>query len=85
MLGLCCCSWAFSSWREQGLLSSCSALQWLLLLLITGSRLTGSVVVAQGLVALQHMGFSWTREQTHVPYIGKWILISCTTREVLLS
>ena len=25
-----------------------------------------------GLVALQHVGFSQTRAQTHVPYIGRW-------------
>ena len=26
------------------------------------------------LVALQHVGSSRTRNQTHVPYIGRWIL-----------
>ena len=29
------------------------------------------------------MGSSWTRDQTHVPCIGRQILIYCTTREVL--
>ena len=36
-----------------------------------------------GLAALWHMGSSWTRDQTHVPCIGRQILIYCTTREVL--
>ena len=35
-----------------------------------------------GLVALWHVGSSQTRDQTRVPYIGRWILIHCTTREV---
>ena len=45
------------------------------------------VAVAQGLkstgsVALQHVGSSWTRDWTHVPRIGRQILIYCTPREV---
>ena len=28
-------------------------------------------------------GSSWTRGQTRVPCIGRWILVHCTTREVL--
>ena len=35
-----------------------------------------------GLVALQHVGSSWTRDQAHVPFIGSWILIHHTPREV---
>ena len=34
-------------------------------------------------VALQHTGSSWTRDQKHVPCIGRQILIHCTTMEVL--
>ena len=30
------------------------------------------------------MGSSWTRDPTHVPYIGRWILNHCTTREAPL-
>ena len=30
------------------------------------------------------MGSSWTRDQTHVPCIGRWILNHCATREVPL-
>ena len=36
-----------------------------------------------GLVATWHVGSSWTRDRTYVPFIGKWILIHCTTREIL--
>ena len=49
MLSLCCCAWAFSTYTERGILSSCDApashLQWLLLLWSGGSR----VVVVKGL------------------------------------
>ena len=34
------------------------------------------------LVALWHMESSQTRDRTHVPCIGRQILIHCTTREV---
>ena len=33
------------------------------------------------LVALRHMGSSWTRDRTHVPCIGRWILNHWTNRE----
>ena len=35
-----------------------------------------------GLVALWHVGYSQTRHQTRVPYLGGWILNHWTTREV---
>ena len=57
------------------------SLRWLLVLQSAGSRHAGSVVV----VALRHVGFSWTRDQTRFPYIGKCILKHWTTREVLLQ
>ena len=37
----------------------------------------------RGLVALLNVGSSQTRDQTLVPYIGKWIVNHWTTREVL--
>ena len=37
-----------------------------------------------GLVAPRYVGSSWTRDGTHVPCIGRWILNHWTTREVLL-
>ena len=35
-----------------------------------------------GLVALLHVGSFQTRDQTHVPYIGEWILNHWTIRQV---
>ena len=35
-----------------------------------------------GLVVLQHVASSQTRDQTRVLCIGRWILISCATKEV---
>ena len=43
-----------------------------------------SVIVVTGLVASWHMGSSLTRDQTHIPCIGRWILNPWTTTEVLL-
>ena len=41
----------------------------------TGSRAAlGSAVVATGLVALRHVGSSWTRDQTSVSCIARGIL-----------
>ena len=37
----------------------------------------------RALVALQHVGSSWTRDRTQVPCVGKWILKYWTTRKVL--
>ena len=38
-----------------------------------------------GLVAPWLVESSWTRDQTHIPCIGRWILIHCTTREVPIT
>ena len=46
--------------------------------------LSGSVVVAHRLVDLKHVGFSWTRDSTRVPCIGRRILNHWTAREVLM-
>ena len=35
-----------------------------------------------GLLTPFHVGSSWTRDRTHVPCIGRWILNHWTTREV---
>ena len=35
-----------------------------------------------GLVALQHVGLLWSRDRTHVPCIGRWILNHWTTKKV---
>ena len=50
-----------------------------------GARALGtkaSVVVALSLVTPWHVGSSWTRDRTHVPCIGRWIINHCATREV---
>ena len=44
----------------------------------------GSVAVCPGIVALQHVESSRSRNQTGVRCIGRQILNHCTTREVLL-
>ena len=54
-----------------------------LLLRSTGSRRAGSVVVAPGPVAPQHVGSSQTRARTRVPCIGRLTLNHCATREAL--
>ena len=51
-----------------------------------GLQSAGSVVVAQqlwhsGLVALRHVGCSWTRARARVACIGRQILNHCATRE----
>ena len=65
------------------------SLRWLLLLQSTGSRLVGFSSCSTwaqwlwrtGLVALRHVGSSWTRARTRVPFIGRQILNHCATRE----
>ena len=94
VLGLHCCAWAFCSCVEQA--SHCSGFSccraqalgaWASLVVACGLSSCGSralvalVCRRTGLVALRHMGSSRTRAQTRVPYIGKWILNHCTTRE----
>ena len=91
VLGLCCCVQAFSSCGERGLLSlRCTAFRctgfsscgtraqqlWLV-----GSRAQAQKLWLTGLVILQHVGSSRTRDRTCVPCIGRWILNHCTTRE----
>ena len=90
LVDLYCCTWAFSSCREQGLLfvGMCG----LLLLQSTGfgscsSWALGSwaVLWSVGLVVLQYVGSSWTKDQTGVPCIARWILNHRTTRETSVS
>ena len=35
------------------------------------------------LIALQHVEYSWTRDQTHTPCVGRLVLSHWTTRDVL--
>ena len=88
MLCLRCCTQAFSSCRELGYSSwqrGGFSLRWLPLLQTVGSgerRLQWFWHV--GLVALWRVGSSWTRDWSHVPCTGRWILNHWTTREVPL-
>ena len=91
VLSLCCCTWTFSSCSGGAILLQCMvfSLRGLLLLQSTGSRpmsfcncslraLEGSLSSC-GVRAYWHL--PWTRDQTHVPCTGRWILIHCITRE----
>ena len=97
-LGLRCCTRAFSSCSERGLLFV--AVRGLLIavaslvaehglqarglqqLWLTGCRAQSQQLWLTGLVAPRHVGSSQTRARTRVPCIGRWILNHCTTREV---
>ena len=87
LLGLCCCAQAFSSCREQGLLSSCGVqaslyggFPWLQ---ITGFRVRGlQFLGCMRLDALRHVGSSQTRNQTHVSCTGRQILCHWSNREI---
>ena len=65
--------------------------RWLLPLWSTGSRRMGfsscgtraQELWLVGIVAPRHVGSSWTRVQTRVPCIGRWIPNHCATREAL--
>ena len=95
VLGLHCCTLAFSSYGKQGatlqLWCVGFSLQQLLLLLSKVSRCSNFSHCSKWaqwlwrtrLVDPQQMESSHTRDQTHVPCIGRWILNHCTTREVL--
>ena len=65
----------------QASFSSCSTwAQWLWLL---GSRTQTQQLWCTGLVALQHVGSSWTRGWTHVSCIDRRILYHWAIREAL--
>ena len=71
------------SMAAAGHFLSCDALWWLLLLWSSGSRVVRLLQWwHMGSVALQHVGSSQTRNQTHVPCTGRQILNHWTTRKV---
>ena len=78
-MGLCC--WAgfslVSASRGYALLWCIGFSLWWLLLL----QSTGSVLTSTGFAAPWHMGSSRTRDQTHVPCIGRQILHHRASRE----
>ena len=59
--------------------SSCGT--WAQQLWLASSRVQAQYLWRTGLVALRHVGSSWTRARTRVPCIGRWILTHCATRE----
>ena len=84
-LGLHCCAQALSNYGKRGLSLVAVrgfSLPWLLLLGSTSSRCAGSAAVMHGLVVQRHIQSSWTKDQTHVPCTGRWILNPWTTGEV---
>ena len=99
-LGLLCCVRAFSSCREwgllfvavRGLLIPVASLvaehglqaRRLQQLWLADSRAQAQQLWRMGLVALRHVGSSWTRARTCVPCIGRRILNYCATRDVRL-
>ena len=44
---------------------------------------TPALLCCKGLAAPRHVGSSWVQDRTRVPFIGRWILMHCVTREVL--
>ena len=69
VLCLCCCAWA----SHQGGFSCCRA---------QALGIKAPQLWHWGLVASQHVESSQIRDWTRVPFIGRQILIHCTTREV---
>ena len=86
-LGFHCCVQA-SSCGEQGATLSCSArASHCNGFSCCGAQALGCsdpVVVVHRMSCLRHVGSSWTRDQTGVCCIGRWILNQWTTREVPL-
>ena len=93
-LGLPCCVQAFSSCGKQGLFFIVVhelLIRWFLLLWSTGSRCMGFISCGMwaqelwhmGLVAPRHVESSQIRDWTHVPCVGRQVLIPHATREVL--
>ena len=80
VLGLFCCMWVLSICGEWGLLSGWGAGA----AGCRGFRLSsaGLVVLDRVWAAPKHVESSWTRDWTCVFWIGRWILIHWTTREV---
>ena len=91
-LGLHCCARSFSSCSEQGLLFV--EMHRLLIAVASLVRSMGSQYAGfsscsmraqwlwrTGPAAPRHVGSSWTRAQTHVSCIGRWILNHCATSE----
>ena len=76
MLGLHCCT-LFSPAAASGSYSLVAVNGLLIVVpsVVIASGLTQvQYLWCTGLVAPQHVGSSWTRDRTHVSYVGRWIL-----------
>ena len=71
---------AFLSSQQAGLLSSCG-MRALERVGFSSCRKQAQYLWCMGLVAPQHVGSSRIRGQTHVSWIGRWILYHWATRE----
>ena len=69
--------WGGFSWCRVGLQACMLQQLWLM-----GSRVQAQQLWHTGLLAPWHVGSSRTRDRTHAPCIGRWILNHCTTRKV---
>ena len=88
-----CCTWSLLLLRRLSLVAVSGgysllwcegfSLWWLLLLWNTGSRAPAQKLWHRDLAAQQHVESSRARDQSHVPCIGRQILIHCAIREVL--
>ena len=88
--GLCCCKGLFCS--EQGLRSAAALglLPGMLSLAVeralgcagfSSCNMQAQELWCMGLAAPQHGGSRWTRDQTHVPCIGRWTVNHWTSSE----
>ena len=74
VLGLGRCVQAFSSCHDRG----CSLVQ------VRGRLIAGLLLLeCAGLITPRHEGSSWPRDETCISCIGRWVLNSWITREVL--
>ena len=77
-LALCCCTWGLFS--SCGVQASCCGGFYCCRVWAVGWR--GFSSCGTWAEFPMYVESSWTRDQTHVPCIGRQILIHCTTREV---
>ena len=93
VLGLHCCAYAFSSCGRQGLLFTVVCRLLIVVASLVAKTVLGHVGFSScstwaqqlwlmGLVALQPVGSSHTRDRTHVFCTDRWILNHCTTSKV---
>ena len=81
LLSLPCSVWTSFHWRQAGATLHCNV--WALgVKSFSSYGLQAQSLWCTGLVAPQHVESSRSRDRTHVPCVGRRILIHCTTKEV---